>query len=509
MSRKPAVDRRSFLKGAAVTGAAALVPDAAASAAPDAAPQAAPAQWAVPTTPPVGVREVDSVVEVGAGPTGRAGSDFMLDVLKSLDFEYVASNAGSSFRGIHESIINYGNNQSPEFLTCCHEESSVAMAHGYYKVEGKPMAALCHGTVGLQHATMAVYNAYCDRVPVFILAGNHLDAAERGGSVEWQHSVQDAAALVRDFVKWDDTPASLGHFAESAVRAYKIAMTPPMGPVVIVIDAHLQEDPLHRRLPAAACATPRCGDSAQNDSGRLPKPRGCSSARRTLSSWRIAPRERWQDGPAIELARRYRRRSSISAADELSSRHPLNWSEASSDGVADVILGLGLLTFRARPGVRLISIGSCPLHQSNYQTSALREGDGNGRRRRGHAPGADRRIDVWSPTTGAAPLENAGSGWSRRTFEAWRRRAEAAYTWDVANRAARLAADLGRIRGKAGRLLPAATPDWVFHLWNFAKPCLARSSSAPRASAAAHRPAWAARSPTRNTGTFGEHSERR
>ena len=54
------------------------------------------------------------------------------------------------------------------------------MAHGYYKVEGKPIAVLCHGTVGLQHATMAVYNAYCDRVPVFILAGNHLDAADRG-----------------------------------------------------------------------------------------------------------------------------------------------------------------------------------------------------------------------------------------------------------------------------------------------------------------------------------------
>jgi len=90
----------------------------------------------------VAVREVDPVVEVEATTTGRPGSDFMLDVLKSLDFEYVASNPGSSFRGIHESIINYGNNQSPEFLTCCHEESSVAMAHGYYKAEGKPMASV-------------------------------------------------------------------------------------------------------------------------------------------------------------------------------------------------------------------------------------------------------------------------------------------------------------------------------------------------------------------------------
>src|SRR5688500_13291177 len=248
MSRKPAVDRRSFLKGAAVTGAAALVPDAAANPVQAAVPQAAPAQGAGPTTPPVGVREVDPVVEVEAGPAGRPGSDFMLDVLKSLDFEYVASNPGSSFRGIHESILNYGNNQSPEFLTCCHEESSVAMAHAYFKVEGKPMAVLCHGTVGLQHAAMAIYNAYCDRVPVYILAGNTLDATMRRPGVEWAHSVQDAASMVRDFIKWDDNPVSLPHFAESAVRAYKIAMTPPMSPVVVMIDGGLQEDPIHSEV---------------------------------------------------------------------------------------------------------------------------------------------------------------------------------------------------------------------------------------------------------------------
>ena len=171
--------------------------------------------------------------EKSSPPIGPGG-DFMVDVIKSLDFEYVAANPGSSFRGIHESIINYGGNTKPEFLTCCHEESSVAMAHGYSKVEGKPMAVLCHGTVGMQHAAMAIYNAYCDRVPVYILAGNSLDATLRRPGVEWAHSVQDAAAMVRDFIKWDDLPISLPHFAESAVRAYKIAMTPPMMPVLLV-----------------------------------------------------------------------------------------------------------------------------------------------------------------------------------------------------------------------------------------------------------------------------------
>jgi len=168
----------------------------------------------------------------------------MVDVIKSLGFEYVAANPGSSFRGLHESIINYGGNKSPELLTCCHEESSVAMAHGYAKIEGKPMMVMAHGTVGLQHASMAIYNAYADRVPVYIVLGNILDAAYRRGIAEWAHSVQDAALMVRDYTKWDDAPVSLRHFAESAVRAYQIAMTPAMGPVVLVADAVLQEEPI-------------------------------------------------------------------------------------------------------------------------------------------------------------------------------------------------------------------------------------------------------------------------
>src|SRR5207248_4979778 len=153
-------------------------------------------------------------------------------------------NPGSSFRAIHESVVNYGGNQKPEFITCCHEESSIAMAHGYYKIEGKPVAVFAHGTVGLQHAAMGIYNAYCDRVPMVIIVGNTLDATMRRPGVEWEHSVQDAASLVRDFVKWDDMPVSLPHFAESAVRAYKIAMTAPMGPVLLVADSGLQEDPV-------------------------------------------------------------------------------------------------------------------------------------------------------------------------------------------------------------------------------------------------------------------------
>ena len=108
----------------------------------------------------------------------------MVDVIKSLGIEYCAANPGSTFDGLHESLINYGKNNMPEFLTCCHEESAVAMAHGYAKIEGKPMMALIHGTVGLQHASMAIYNAYADRVPIYMVVGNHADWADRGAGVQ-------------------------------------------------------------------------------------------------------------------------------------------------------------------------------------------------------------------------------------------------------------------------------------------------------------------------------------
>ena len=149
------------------------------------------------------------------------GSDFMVDVIKTLDIEYLPSNAASSFRGLHESLINYGHNKKPEFLTINHEEIGVAMAHGYFKVTGKPLMTLAHGSVGFQHAAMAVYNAWCDRVPVIVVGGNHLEASMRPPGVPTFHSAQDINALLRDFTKWDDTPLSLQHFAQSFVRAYQ------------------------------------------------------------------------------------------------------------------------------------------------------------------------------------------------------------------------------------------------------------------------------------------------
>ena len=243
--RKPAIDRRQFMKQSAAGGVAALVTPAAVAA----AGQSAPAE---PRPTPE------------SAAAARHASDFMVDVFKSLNMEYMFAMCASSFIGIHESIINYAGNRNPECITCTHEEISVAMANGYAKIEGKPVLVCVHGTVGTQHAAMAVYDAWCDRVPVYLVLGNTQDATQRNGEVFWVHSAQDPCALIRDMTKWDDNPASLRHFAESAVRAYKIAMTPPMGPVAIAVDDHMQDGhaPQDLRVPRLSVPTPPAGDSA-------------------------------------------------------------------------------------------------------------------------------------------------------------------------------------------------------------------------------------------------------
>ena len=500
MSEKRAVDRRDFLKGAAVTGAAALVPDVALGAAPPEAPQAAPAQGAAQTaesgTAPVTAREVDPAVEVEF-TTDVPGGDFMVDVVKSLGFEYIAANPGSSFRGIHESLINYGGNVAPELLTCCHEESSIAMAHGYFKVEGKPMAVMCHGTVGLQHGAMAIYNAYCDRVPVFMLAGNHLDASMRRPGVEWAHSVQDAAAMVRDFTKWDDTPHSLPHFAESAVRAYKIAMTPPMMPVLITIDGGLQEDPItpdiasRLRVPKLTVATPPQGDSG-----------AVAEAAALLVN---------AENPVIVVDRVARTPAGIGLLVELAetlqapvidrhgrmnfpSRHALNQTESANQVIAgaDVILGLELFDFwgtvnamrdalhrtsrsRVREGTRLISITSQDLFtKSNFQDfQRYPEVD--------IAMAADAEATLPALTEACRRLvtddRRSAFGERRQRLELAHvrgrdaARAEAAYGWNATPiSTARLAAELwDQIKDEDWSLVSESgnSSGWVWRLWDF------------------------------------------
>lgn len=254
-------NRKGFLSSVALGGAAALAGGPAAIAQTSAkTPEPHPADATRAAARENGAGEAAPITV--SDPT----SDFMVDVLKTLDIDYVAANAGSSFRGIHESILNYGGNTKPEFITCTHEEISVALAHGYAKAAGKPMLVLAHSNVGLQHAAMAVYNAWADRVPVVIMAGNALDAAKRRPGAEWDHSAIDLGVTLQGLVKYNDQPLSAQHYAESVVRAYTLAVTPPMAPVLVALDGELQERTLEGRdrlrIPRFRRPSPPAGDPA-------------------------------------------------------------------------------------------------------------------------------------------------------------------------------------------------------------------------------------------------------
>lgn len=247
--------RRSFLKGTAAGAAIAAVSATTRLA------QAAEAADTLAAAKPAAEKKLPSETFIT-----RPGSDFMADVLKAIGLQYVAINPAAGFRSLQESIINYSGNKNPEIITCLHEETATHMAQGYAKASGKPIGVMVHGTVGLQHASMALYNAWVDRVPLIMFAGNGIDAATRRPGVETIHSAQDPAAMVREFVKWDDQPGSLQHFAESTVRAYKIAMTAPMEPVMICLDMDLQEHaiahPEKLRIPKVTHVSQPQGDTA-------------------------------------------------------------------------------------------------------------------------------------------------------------------------------------------------------------------------------------------------------
>jgi thiamine pyrophosphate-dependent acetolactate synthase large subunit-like protein len=185
-------------------------------------------------------------------PGGNAlfGSDVVADVLRALEIPFVALNPGASYRGLHDSLVNHLGNTTPQMLLCLHEEHAVAIAQGWAKVTGRPMAVVVHSNVGLFHATMAIFNAWCDRMPVLVLgATGPVDAVKRRPWIDWIHTAQDQGALVRNYVKWDAQPASPEAAREALLRATWMAGTAPMGPVYVNLDAAMQEAPLEQPLP--------------------------------------------------------------------------------------------------------------------------------------------------------------------------------------------------------------------------------------------------------------------
>ena len=170
------------------------------------------------------------------------GSDAIAAMLRALDIPYLALNPGASYRGLHDSIVNYLGNTRPQMLLCLHEEAAVAIAHGYAKASGRMMGVVLHSNVGLMHGSMAIFNAWCDRVPMLILgATGPWDAAKRRPWIDWIHTSSDQGALVRDYTKWDNQPASVPAAYEALLRAVQIADTAPRGPTYVNLDAALQE----------------------------------------------------------------------------------------------------------------------------------------------------------------------------------------------------------------------------------------------------------------------------
>ena len=486
--------RRSFLKGAAA-GAAALAATPPLAKAQEAAPAARPS--ALPPTAAQRAAETATPSIADVQIVEKPGSDFMVDVFKSLGIEYLFATPGSSFRGIHESVINYGGNRAPEFITCTHEECSVAMANGYAKIEGKPAMACAHGTVGIQHAAMAIYNAYCDQAPVIVVAGNIMDAAERRGRVEWLHAVQDVGATVRDYTKWDDSPASLEHFAESAVRGYQLAMTPPMMPILLAADGVLQEGPVaedfDRHLPKLPRITAPAGDqSTVNELAKMlveaenPVIVASRSARTPAGLQLLVELAETLQAGVIDQQRRM----------NFPSRHPLNQTQRSRAAVsnADVILGLEVYDFYGvvhalggqvkvvprtitKQGAKLVSISSSDLfYKSNYQNFQRYQD-----------------VDLLIPADAEATLpalieavkrlvtddkKRAFQARGAKLGEASRKaledtRTAASYAWDASPvSTARLSAELwAQIRNEDWSLVsdPFWVSNWPLRLWDFTK----------------------------------------
>jgi len=326
------------LKGAATAaaGAAALtgvpVTDAGAAqstgGSPDSAPPPSPAQVerdAGNVRPPAAARP-------GQRAAVRPGSDLMVQVLRDLGVEYVAGNPGSSFEGLQESIINYGTppNKMPEFITALHEESAVTMAHGYGKATGKPMCAVLHGTIGVQHAAMSIYQAYYDRTPALLLAGRDLGFIAA-------HSANDMAGMVRSFTKWDAQPRTLADSLTAIQRAYNEAITPPCGPTLVVLDIELQkEEARELKVPAYAAAKVTAIDVGQA--------REIAKGLLDAQNPRIAVgRLRTSDGvkAAVELAELVGASTSTAATQgpmSFPQRHPLCGPGASA--TYDYVLGL-------------------------------------------------------------------------------------------------------------------------------------------------------------------------
>jgi thiamine pyrophosphate-dependent acetolactate synthase large subunit-like protein len=281
------------------------------------------------------------------------GSDLVVDLLRAVGVRHVALNPGATFRGLHDSLVNHGRGE-PELILTLHEEIAVALAHGYAKARGAPMAAIVHDIVGLQHASMAIFNAFCDRAPVLVLgATGPMDATRRRPWIDWIHTALVQGTQVRDYVKLDDQPASVAAIPESFLRAWRLARTEPQGPVYLCLDAGLQEEALEHPVPVpdvarfqpatAPHADPRAiEDAAQRlVEARAPVIVVESLGRRPEATPLLCRLAERLSAPLVDLASESEGRASVPGT------HPLDLTGAPVEAVAeaDVVLALEVTNF--------------------------------------------------------------------------------------------------------------------------------------------------------------------
>ncbi|HET7200130.1 MAG TPA: thiamine pyrophosphate-binding protein [Burkholderiales bacterium] len=427
----------------------------------------------------------------------RWASDVIVDLLHAYELPHAAINPGASYRGLHDSIVNYGGNR-PTMMLCQHEETAVQIAHGYAKASGKPMVAILHNLVGLLHANMAIYYAYIDRAPIFIIgATGPMDETKRRPRIDWIHTAQGQGEAVRAYTKWDYQPHTIDGVPEAFARAYAVMLAEPAGPVYMCYDAWLQEQRLDHEVPLPPRHAARVPSRLAPDRAALERAADLvARARKPVVIAEYVGREAEGFHALVELAET----AGIPVYDvdsrlNFPTRHPLNMSmEKDVFRDADLILCLDVRDWE-RPTTELVSATRTrsSIVPSNAKWIDIGFGDlelsswALDYQRLHHAD-----VRILADTSVAIPTLNAllrsrlgsdrkfGSRVKTRAAETARRSAakrarwvkESREDWDASPiTLPRLASEVwGAIRGEDWVLTAGTLEEWTRKLWDFERP---------------------------------------
>jgi len=420
----------------------------------------------------------------------RWASDVIVDLLHAYDLPYAALNPGASYRGLHDSIVNYGGNK-PVMMLCQHEEIAVQIAHGYAKASGKPMLAILHNLVGLLHANMAIYYAYADRAPVFIVgATGPMDETKRRPRIDWIHTALVQGEAVRAYTKWDYQPTVIDGVPESFARAYAVMMTEPRGPIYMCYDAWLQEQPLEHEVPLPPKSAQKVPAPLAPDPVSLERAaKLLAAAKRPVIIAEFVGRDSAGFDALVELAETLGAPVwDVNARLNFPSRHPLNLSmvkDVFRD--ADVLLCLDTRDWERAttelvsatrevksivpPGCKWIDIGFGDLEISSWAMDYQRLAHADLRIL------ADTTLAIPALTKllkgrvkNAAPRRRAAESLGAKARKAWEREARA--DWDASPiTLPRLATEIWDVIKNEDWVLTANTlEDWTRILWDFDKP---------------------------------------